>query len=196
MTLLEFLLVYRYLAIFLGAVIEGPVVMAAAGFLVRLGYFDPALAFGILLIGDLVSDAGWYALGYFRLHGFAIRFGNLIGFRQGISDTVARLYRKHQDRVIVISKLSMGFGFNLIVLVTAGALRIPFRRFIALNALGGVFWVGAFMTLGYFFGNVYLTIGQGLQVGFLLGAAILFILLFYGIGRLIREQFIQRTKHL
>lgn len=196
MTLIEFLLTYRYLAVFFGVIVEGPVVMAATGLLVKLGYFDISVAFALLLVGDLVSDVLWYTLGYFRLYGAAGRFGDFIGFRRSIADTIAHLYRKHQTTVIIGSKLSMGFGFNLIVLVTAGILRVPLPRFIVLNAIGGVVWVGVFLSLGYSFGTIYLAIDRGLQTVSLVVAAVFLIAILYGIGRLIRKQFVKRMKSL
>ena len=64
MDVMATLFAYRYLGIFIASIAEGPVTMAAVGFLVRLGYFELFLAYMIMLLGDLVGDIGWY---YFQI---------------------------------------------------------------------------------------------------------------------------------
>lgn len=194
MTILEYLLAYKYLAIFVGVMIEGPTVMAATGFLVSLGYFNPVAAFCVLLVGDVVSDVGWYCVGYFKWHGFLVRFGNFIGFKQNIADRISALYHKHHAKILFISKLSMGFGFNLVVLITAGILRIPLKKFVAINFAGGIFWTAFVLTLGYFFGNIYLLIDKGLRTGFIIGVVIIFSLVLFGVSRFIRAEFLKHKE--
>lgn len=193
MTILDYLLAYKYLAIYIGAILEGPTVMAATGFLVKLGYFDVIAAFVVLVLGDLTSDIGWYCVGYFKWYGWIARFGNLIGFHQSVSDKIAQLYRKHHAKILFISKLSMGFGFNLVILVTAGILRIPLKKFIGINLAGGLFWVAMLMTLGHFFGNIYLVIDKGLRFGFIIFVLIIFTAVFFGLSRFIRSRFLKRN---
>lgn len=193
MTTIEYLLAYKYLAIFIGCIAEGPTVMAATGFLLKLGYFSIIPAFFALLLGDLVADIGWYAVGYYNWYGIINKFGNFIGFKKSVSDKITDLYHKHHEKILFFSKLSMGFGFALVVLVTAGRLRIPLKKYIAINFFAGLFWTGFMMALGYFFGNVYLLISEGLRAGFVIMVGILFLLAIFGMGRFIRAQFLKRN---
>jgi membrane protein DedA with SNARE-associated domain len=88
----------------------------------------------------------------------------------------------------------MGFGFNLIVLVTAGILRVPLQKFIIINFFGGIFWVGTLMTLGYFFGNLYLLIDQGLHIMYIFIGFLTFVATLTLLSRYIRAQFLKRNQ--
>jgi membrane-associated protein len=188
-----FLIHYKYLALLIGATIEGPVLMAAAGFLTKLGYFNPALALLALLIGDLISDVLWYYLGYFKWYTKIAAISKKLNITQRVTQKITTLYNAYPNRVIFFSKISMGFGFNLVVLITAGILRIPIKKFVIINFFGGIFWVGMFLSLGYFFGNIYLLIDQGLRTLFMIiGFATLFATLFL-LGKFIRIQFLKRN---
>ena len=189
-----FLLQYKYLALFIGATIEGPVLMAATGFLTKLGYFDPFLALMALVCGDVVSDVLWYYLGYFKWYKKIASVSQQFKITHRVSQKITNLYNTHPSKIIFLSKISMGFGFNLVVLVTAGILRISLQKFILINFFGGIIWVSILMLLGYFFGNTYLLIEQGLQVMYLLVSFVVFIIILALIGRYIRAQFLKRNQ--
>lgn len=63
----------------------------------------------------------------------------------------------------------MGFGLAVATLTTAGMLRVPLSRYIAINLSGGLVWVFAMMMVGYYFGNVLAYIPEQLQLIFALG---------------------------
>jgi membrane protein DedA with SNARE-associated domain len=191
---LPLLLQYKYFALFIGATIEGPVLMAATGFLTKLGYFDPFIALAALVCGDVVSDVLWYYLGYFKWYKKIASVSQQFEITQRASQKITNMYNTHPSKIIFLSKISMGFGFNLIVLVTAGILRIPLQKFIIINFFGGIVWVSALMILGYFFGNMYLLIEQGLQVMYILVGFIVFLITFALLGRYIRAQFLKRNR--
>jgi putative endonuclease len=138
MTLIEYLLLYKYLAVFVAAILEGPVVMTAVGFLIKLGYLQPVFAYACLVLGDLVGDIGWYYLGYFGLFSIFSDFGEFIGFKKHISNKVAKLFRSHETKILFLSKLTLGLGFSLVVLVTAGILKVPIKKFATINFLGSI----------------------------------------------------------
>lgn len=187
------LIQYKYFALFIGSTIEGPVLMAATGFLTKLGYFDPFTALMALVCGDVVSDVLWYYLGYFKWYKKIASVSQQFEITKRVSQKITTLYNTHPSKVIFLSKISMGFGFNLVVLVTAGILRIPLQKFIIINFFGGIIWVSVLMLLGYFFGNMYLLIEQGLQAMYIFVGFIVFITTIALIGRYIRAQFLKKT---
>jgi membrane protein DedA with SNARE-associated domain len=74
------------------------------------------------------------------------------------------------------------------ILVTAGISKVSIKNFIILNLIGGFIWTAFLMTLGYFFGNIYLLISEGLRVGFITGIVILTSALLFGFSRFLRNE--------
>lgn len=189
MTLIQYLLLYKYAAVFVAVFIEGPVVMTAVGFLIKLGYIQPLFAYAFLVLGDLTSDIAWYYTGYFGLFNIFSEFGKFIGFKKNISEKVAMLYRNHETKILFLSKVTMGLGFSLVVLVTAGILRVSLKKFAAINFLGGLVWTAFLVILGYLFGSIYLTIERGLRFSSLAILAVILFVLLYAIGKFFRQRF-------
>lgn len=191
MSTLDYLLAGKYLTIFIASILEGPVTMAAVGFLWHLGYFQLLPAFFLLLFGDLVGDIIWYYLGYFGAHKFIARFGHYFGLTEELSEKIKVFFRRHDNKILLISKMTMGFGFAVATLITAGLARVPIKKYLAMNFLGGLIWTALLMALGYFFSNIYLLISEGLRVGFVIFVVLAVILALYGFNRFIRTQFLK-----
>ncbi len=183
---------YRYGAVFLLAAVEGPMTMVAGGFLVRLGVFNLIPLYAFLLMGDLTGDIFWYWVGRTGALPFLERYGRFLSVTDEMVERVKGIFQRHGDKILFFSKITMGFGFALVTLMTAGATRIPLRRFLFLNFSGGLLWVGFLVGLGYFLGNLYSSIEvsfQSLSIGALvvvLGAAL------YGFSRFMRSYYAVR----
>jgi membrane protein DedA with SNARE-associated domain len=188
MDILASLYIYRYLGIFLGTIIEGPVIMTAVGFLVKLGHFNFWLAYILMVLGDLVGDIGWYYAGYFGAKNFIEKFGRFFGINKESMEKVKTLFYKHHSKILLLSKITMGFGLSAPILVTAGISKVPIKKFIILNLIGGFIWTAFLMTLGYFFGNIYLLISEGLRVGFIALVIILVSALLFGFSKFLRSR--------
>ena len=98
------------------AVLEGPLVSLAAGFLVYLGYFQFFSAYGILLLGDIIPDVICYYIG---------RFGNkkkLIekhssgsGFILRNLPLVRNLWQNHGKKTMFLSKLAYSLSIPFLI---------------------------------------------------------------------------------
>lgn len=188
MEILGFLYAYRYLGIFLATIFEGPLTMIAVGFLYKLGHFNFFLAYSIMVLGDLVGDVGWYYLGYFGGNKFFIKFGKYIGVEEKSIEKVRALFHKHHNKILFISKITNSLGMAVAILVTAGISKIPMKKFIILNILGGLVWTLMMMAVGYFFGNVYSTVTGGLRIGLTVGMALLAVVALYGFGKFLKGK--------
>ena len=85
----------------------------------------------------------------------------------------------------------MGFGFALVVLITAGIMRIPFRKCLAFNALGQLVWTAFLMGVGYFFGRLYLVVNESLRIATLAAFVVIILGAIYGVNRYLRTKDIQ-----
>lgn len=151
---------YRYLILIPLAIVEGPIVIIIAGFLVSLGYFDPFLVYVIGLTGDQIGDACLYAFG--RWGGkFLHSHGSWIGVTPKRLAQAKDYFRERHLKAVTISKLVHGIG--VAGLVAAGALHVPFKRYIRTALFISVIQDAAFLFIGMFFGHAYIRIGQYLD---------------------------------
>ena len=134
--------------------------------------------YATLLVADIAADVMWYAIGYHGARSFVTRWGSYIKVTPEILNVLTEKFHKHDTRILVISKLSMGFGFAVGVLLTAGMVRVPFLKFLTINVLGSLVWVLFLIGLGYLLGNVLRSIPLLLQVGIVI-AGIFAFLAFY-----------------
>jgi membrane protein DedA with SNARE-associated domain len=135
------------------AIIEGPIVSVAAGFLTTHGVFNPLLVFLVMVAGDIIGDGIFYFIGYKGkklFHYFKINEEKI---------EKAKIYfQENHKKAIAASKIMWGIGTA--GLIAAGALHISYKRYFktcALYSLGQSF---VMIFLGIFFGQAYLMIGK------------------------------------
>ncbi len=188
MVLTEILLRYKYAIMVPIAFAEGPIVTLTAGFLARLGYFDILPAFACLAFGDYLGDIMWYGIGYRFGTRFIARWGKYFGITEHSIASVKNLFHRHKNSILLASKVTMGFGFALVTLITAGLVKIPFRRFLLLNAGGQVIWTTSLIAIGYFLGNFYITFDNALGKASVVALFIVICFALFGFGKYIRAR--------
>lgn len=172
---------FGYIILLPLAIIEGPIVSVASGILIHLSLFQFWSVFWILLAGDIIGDVFWYWIGYHGGIRFIRRYGHFFGLSEPIAERISHLFHRHHVKILLVSKLTMGFGFALATLIAAGMARVSFRTFISINIAAGIIWTTTLIGVGYFFGSLYSMIDQGFQILFLI---VLFIVLAYTLYRL------------
>lgn len=192
--ILEWLAAYKYLFVFLLAVVEGPVIMTVSGFFLRLGHFDFFPLYLTLMAGDLFADALWYTVGYYGAHPLVRKYGRFLSINEGLLEKTRAKFTEHQNKILFLSKITMGFGFALLILITAGMMRIPFKKYIAFNALGQLVWTTFLLGVGYAFGNLYLVINKGLRITSFIAFLVVVSAAIYGINRYLRGRELQNNK--
>lgn len=183
---------FKYGALFLLSIVEGPVTMAATGFLYKLGHLLFFPAYIALLLGDLTGDIGWYAIGYHGGHHFIKRFGKYFSLTETSCKNLLVTFNKHEGKILFLSKLTMGFGFAVGTLFVAGMGKISLKKFIVTNLLGGLIWTAFLMFLGYSFGNIYLQISEGLRTITIIGSILVLLLALRGIRGYLKDRVAHR----
>ena len=187
--ILDFLSFSRYAVVFVLCIVEGPVVMITTGFLYRLGQFELVPLYFSLMAGDFVADLVWYVIGRFGARKLINRYGHFFNITPEIIDKIEKRFKTYQDKILFISKITMGFGFALATLLVAGLLHVPFKRYAILNFLGGFIWTAFLMIVGYFFGNVYSSIAGPLKIAFIPFAVIVVVFTLWAVNRyLVRTE--------
>ncbi len=152
---------YGYFVILPTSMFTGPIIGVIAGLLVSLGTLNWFLTFLALELGDIVGDVAFYFLGRYG-HGPVVEpIARWLGATKAGEDKLARAFEKHETNVILINKLNAA---GAVVLYYAGAVGMPFGRYLLMNALGSVPKVIFFELIGYFFGQSYLQVREYLNL--------------------------------
>ena len=181
--LFTFLEQSKYVLIALGSYFEGSAVMMATGLLwhIEAVSFWPACA--ALLVGDILADITWYTVGRFAARSFFMRWGHFIGVTPGNIDRIEKRFHRYHTKILIVSKLTMGFGLAVPILTVAGMLRVPFTRYLVINIIGGLLWVPLLMGIGYYFGNVLQYIPKDFQIALLIAIPVIFFFVLRSVNK-------------
>ncbi|MBI5530774.1 MAG: DedA family protein [Candidatus Doudnabacteria bacterium] len=182
------LLIYKYFIAFPLAIVEGPIIMVACGFLLRLGAFSFWPIYLALVLGDFVADIGWYFVGFYGARKFAVRWGKYFSVSPESLEKLEKIFEKHHDKILFISKITMGFGFALGTLIAAGMARVPLKKYALYNFFGGFIWTALLIGMGYFFGHLYTLIDKSFKIAFLVFLAFLLVAALYGAGKYFKNN--------
>lgn len=186
--LLDLLQHYGYFILFPIVVVEGPIVTVLAGFLISLGIMHWAIAYVVVVVGDLAGDALHYAVGrWWDRVSWLARIGRVLGYRKEYADALERHFKKHLGKTLILGKISHGVGGG--VLIAAGIARVDFRKYMWYNLIATIPKSFLFLLIGYYFGRSYVQIDR--YLGYLsLGIALLLIIVY-----LIIRKTAQRASH-
>ncbi len=181
--ILAFLEGSKYFLLFIGSFLEGSVVMMGGGVLWHLGKVDFWPMYLAVIGGDILSDLVWYSVGYFAARPLVVRWGYLVEATPEVLEKLERRFKKHQNLVLLASKLTMGFGLMIATLITAGMIRMSLWRYMLINISAGFLWIYFLVLIGYYFGNLFEFVPRELQIAF--GIAII-IGAYFGMKRISR----------
>lgn len=172
-----------YPALVIAGVVAQPYASLVTGSLAAAGIFSLWVLFLIFFLTDIVMDCIWYILGMRHGERALVWVQKIVRVKP---EDLARLpgaFHRHPAKILVTAKLLGGFGMMPFILFTAGASKMPFGKYLALNAFGEIFWAGGFLLIGYYFGGYVMQIQGGVERITVAGLAILALVLFYWIGR-------------
>jgi membrane-associated protein len=171
LSLVAFIEASRYGLLFFTTLLGSPIVMIAAGYLVHIHQLQFWAAYGTIVAADIVGDIVWYWVGRRGARPFLMRFGHYFGVTPHILDRLEARFLQYHERILIISKLTMGLGVAIGVLAVAGMMRVPFWRYLAINVSGELLWALIPIAIGFYFGNV----SEFLPPSFRLAAVVLAI---------------------
>jgi membrane-associated protein len=175
--LVQLLLDYGYVIMFLLMIVEGPVVTLVAALLASLGFFSLPIVFMLSIVGDLLGDVLWYGIGRKWGQSFMVQYGRFVGISQELINRVQKFFDRYGGRAVFGAKSTT--GLCLATFIVAGAAGMPLRVFLVNAFMGGVVWTSILVALGYFFGTLYLQIAQYIAWAgwFVFGSALVSIVL-------------------
>jgi len=186
------LLQYRYVLIVPVSIVGGPPFSILLGFIVRFSTLTFIPTYICLMLGELIGDVAWYWIGYRYGEKFIRRFGKYVSITDKNIDVVKKMFEKYHMKILTISKLTTGLGFAPIVLFTAGMSKVSFRKYIEINALWQFIWSLALLGVGYYFGNIYIAVGNGFQQAELVVGFVILFLCVAGFAKYIRDRLMKK----
>ena len=157
----------KYFLLFIGCLFEGPVIMIVSGFLYSLGNFDLLPLYAVLVAGNFIADIGWYTLGRFGTRHAIFKYGHFIGITPLVLQKAEDYFNLYHQKILIITKLTSGFGFIVVVLIVAGMFKVPFKNYFILTLVGGLIWGASLLAIGYFFGNIFMSISGPIKIIFI-----------------------------
>lgn len=177
-----------YLIIILLACAEGPILSMIFGVLIKLGYFNFIPVYAALMLGDVIGDSAWYYVGRRWGHGFIKRFGKYVSVTEEGVEKVTKIFHLYKHPILFISKISNGFGFSLVTLITAGMVKIPFGKYLSINLLGQFIWSGTLIGVGYFFSNLYIQVDTWMSRVGIIALFIVLVFMFIGYSKYLKQR--------
>ncbi len=186
------ILQYKYFIMVPASLLAGPLVGMISGFLIRIGGLEFWPSYVALMSGELIGDILWYWTGYHYGERFASGLGKYVGITEKHIATAKRLFSKHNRRILIITKLTTGFGFGIAVMFTAGLSKVPFRRYMTINIIGQLIWTAGLIAIGFFFENFYLQVNNAFDKVYLISAMAVFLLCIVGVARYAGRRFLKQ----
>ena len=152
----QFLIRHGYLVLFIfvmaeqiGLPLPAIPLLLAAGALAHAEKLDYSLILLLGVIASLIADLLWYEIGR-RRGGQVLEWLCRIALEpDSCVRKTERIFDRHGGRSLLLAKFVP--GLNTAAPPLAGMLRMPLWRFLLLDAMGAILWIGLFTGLGYAF---------------------------------------------
>jgi membrane-associated protein len=182
------LVVFAEDALFFGFVLPGETVAILGGVAANLGHVPLAGVLVVVVVAAIVGDSVGYEVG--RHLGPRILRTRLLRDRQeGIGRAQGFLARRGGSAVFLGRWLAL---FRALMPALAGTARMPYGKFLAYNAAGGLAWGVVVVMIGYLAGASYKTIESKFGTGAAIALAAIVVLGL--VGWRVRKHVVQRRE--
>jgi membrane protein DedA with SNARE-associated domain len=184
-TLIPYLLLYKYITIFLIAfgaafivpIPSGSILMAASAF-VRIDYFNLYLVIMLSIIGNILGDN----LGYWTARCYGKEVLSKVGFRRVLESknfiNVEDKFNKRPSLIIFASRFEV--LSTLSVNLLSGISKTSYKKYLLSESIGSVAQVCMYSMIGYFFADSWESINTTAgRVSFLVGVGLVLIIIFW-----------------
>jgi len=138
-------------AVFVGFVVPGETVALLAGAAAKLGHVSLAGVLLVVILAAIVGDSVGYEVG--RHLGPRILDSPLLAKRRERLDAARSFLSRRGGSAVFLGRW-IAF-FRAVMPALAGTARMPYGRFLAFNAAGGLAWGATVVLLGYAAGASY-----------------------------------------
>jgi membrane-associated protein len=145
-----------------GLPLPGETILLLASF---LAYSEHELSFPwIVVVGIVATTLGGelgFAMGRYGGRPMIERYREVFWVRGGTVERGERLFERYGAVTIFLARFI--FGMRVLASLLAGALQMPWRKFVLFNFLGAAVWVSAICGAGYLFGGQWNRLAHDLK---------------------------------
>lgn len=134
-----------------GLPLPGETTLLAASYLAATGSLSLPLVIASAAAGAIVGDSLGYLIGRKGGRRFFERYGRYVGITEKKLEKADRYFERHGAKTVFFGRFIA--VLRILAGPMAGASKMPYRRFLAANAAGGITWATLMGTLGFFFGK-------------------------------------------
>ncbi|WP_153411907.1 DedA family protein [Nocardia macrotermitis] len=158
------LLVFAEDAIFIGFVIPGETAAVLGGVAASQGHVQLWAMILLVVVAAIAGDSVGYEVG--KHFGSKLLGLSMLDRYRGRLDNAQSFLAKRGGWAVFLGRFTAFFRAVMPALV--GTSRMPYGRFLAYNATGGIVWGTTFVVLGYLAGHSYeklaSTVGRGMTI--------------------------------
>jgi membrane-associated protein len=146
----------------IGFFLPGDSLLFTAGVLYSTGILPGNVPIGfvlflfLLFIAAVLGDSVGYTFGR-RAGPHIFKKPDARIFKQKYVQAAQAFYEKHGGKTIIIARFVP--IVRTFAPVVAGAARMPYRRFLSFNVIGGFLWTFGITSAGYLLGNIFKSLG-------------------------------------
>jgi membrane-associated protein len=148
--LILFIIIFAETGFVVTPFLPGDSLIFAAATFAGLGLLNPFLLFILLAFAAIIGDSVNYAIGHAigpRVFREDVRF-----LKREYLDRTHAFFEKYGGKTIILARFMP--IIRTFAPFVAGVGAMTYGKFILYNIIGGLLWVGLFVSLGYFFGNI------------------------------------------
>lgn len=145
------LVVFAEDALFVGFVLPGETAAILGGVAASRGHVPVAAVLVVVVAAAVVGDSVGYEVG--RHVGPRILRWRLLDKRRARLDSAQDFLARRGGAAVFLGRWTA--FFRAVMPALAGTVRMPYPRFLAFNAAGGILWGSAVVLAGYFAGESY-----------------------------------------
>ena len=155
------LIVFAEDALFVGFVLPGETAAVLGGVIASRGHVSFALIAATVVVAAIVGDTVGYEVG--RQVGPRLLRTSVLSKRAGKLQGAEDFLRRRGGAAVFLGRF-VAF-FRAVMPALAGTARMPYPKFLAYNAAGGIVWGIGFTLLGFLAANSYKTIENSVGRG-------------------------------
>ncbi|MEU1428665.1 DedA family protein [Nocardia sp. NPDC005746] len=161
------LLVFAEDAIFVGFVIPGETAAVLGGVAASQGHVQLWLMIVLVIAAAIIGDSVGYEVG--KRVGPKLLQARMLDRHRGRLDSAQDYLARRGGWAVFLGRFTAFFRAMMPAL--AGTSRMPYRRFLIFNAVGGIVWGAIFVVLGFVAGQSYEAVAKTVGRDLALGAA-------------------------
>jgi membrane-associated protein len=148
------LVVFAEDALFVGFVLPGETAAVLGGVAASRGHVSVVAVIGVVIAAAIVGDSVGYEVG--RILGPRILALDIMANRRSRVDSAAAFLARRGGVAVFLGRWTA--FLRAVMPALAGMARMPYARFLAFNAAGGILWGLAVVLVGFFAGESFSTV--------------------------------------